>query len=55
MNTSTGGKCMQDTASNSNPMFSYINPSQKIKSSYLLLVTMGIKLMYLKSKKMVLN
>jgi hypothetical protein len=35
MNTSTGGKCMQDTASNSNPMFSYINPTEKIKSSYL--------------------
>ena len=35
MNTSTGGRCMQDIASNSNPMFSYINPNQKIKSSYL--------------------
>jgi len=35
MNTSTGGKCMQDTASNSNPMFSYINPTQKLTSSYL--------------------
>jgi len=35
MNTSTGGKCMQDTVSNSNPMFSYINPTQKLTSSYL--------------------
>lgn len=35
MNTSTGGKCMQDIASNSNPMFSYINPNKRFTSSYL--------------------
>jgi hypothetical protein len=35
MNTSTGGKCVQDTLSNSTPMFTYNNPRKDFKSSYL--------------------
>jgi hypothetical protein len=35
MNTSTGGKCIQDTLSNSTPMFTYNNPRKDFKSSYL--------------------
>ena len=35
MNTSTGGKCIEDIASSSKPMFSYINPNRQIQSSHL--------------------